>query len=299
MNKPNFLLLIVLVAFSGCQPKQEKQTLDELKESIAADFEANTGDYAIALKDLSNPENELYINEKETFHAASTMKTPVMIELFKQARAGKFSLSDSILVINEFKSIVDSSAYTMDIGVDSGEGLYSFIGKKLSIYDIMYEMITVSSNLATNILIEMVGAPNVMATMKSFGANDIQVLRGVEDQKAYDLGMNNTTTAKDLAIVMEMIATDKAGTSDDCAVMIDILKDQKFNEIIPAYLPEDVTVAHKTGSITRLHHDSGIVYLPDGRKYVLVLLSKNLNTIDEGTEVLARVSEKVYNYLNQ
>jgi beta-lactamase class A len=300
MKKPSIQLLLALViTLAACQPSSKKQTLDELKQSIAADFEANTGDYAIAFKDLSNPENELYINEKETFHAASTMKTPVMIELFNQARAGKFSLSDSILVINEFKSIVDSSAYVMDIGVDSGEGLYSFIGKKLTLYDIMYEMITVSSNLATNILIEMVGAPNVMATMKSFGANDIQVLRGVEDQKAYDLGMNNTTTAKDLAIVMEMIATDKAGTAEDCAAMIDILKDQKFNEIIPAYLPEDVTVAHKTGSISRLHHDSGIVYLPDGRKYVLVLLSKNLNTIDEGTEVLARVSEKVYNYLNQ
>jgi beta-lactamase class A len=135
--------------------------------------------------------------------------------------------------------------------------------------------------------------------MKSFGANDIRVLRGVEDQKAYELGMNNTTTAGDLAIVMEAIATDKAGTPEDCAAMIKILKDQQFNEIIPAYLPDSVSVAHKTGSIAKLHHDSGIVYLPDGRKYVLVLLSGNLNTIEEGTEVLARVSEKVYKYLNQ
>ncbi|MEQ8687963.1 MAG: serine hydrolase [Imperialibacter sp.] len=299
MKKPTYLIFALTLTLAACQPSSKKQTLNELKQSIEADFEANTGDYAIAFKDLSNPDNQLYINEKEAFHAASTMKTPVMIELFKQARAGKFSLSDSILVVNEFKSIVDSSAYTMDIGEDSGEGLYSFIGQKLTIYDLTYEMITVSSNLATNILIELVGAPNVMTTMKSFGANDIQVLRGVEDQKAYELGMNNTTTAKELAIVMEMIATNKAGTPEDCAAMIRILEEQRFNEIIPAYLPDSVVVAHKTGSITKLHHDSGIVYLPDGRKYVLVLLSKNLNTIEEGTEVLARVSEKIYSNLNQ
>lgn len=296
MYRP-FALLAVL-AFA-CQPTAKKQPLDELRQSIAADFEANTGDYALAFVDLSNPTNQVFINESETFHAASTMKTPVMIEIFKQARAGKFNLTDSIPVINEFKSIVDSSAYAMDINVDSGEALYEKIGQQATIYDLTYEMITVSSNLATNILIELVGAVNVMATMKSFGANDIQVLRGVEDGKAYELGLNNTTTAKDLAIVMEMIATNKAGTPEDCAAMVKILGDQRFNEIIPAYLPKDVVVAHKTGSITRLHHDSGIVYLPDGRKYVLVLLSKNLNTIEEGTEVLARVSEKVYKYVTQ
>lgn len=299
MKRTTYLLFALFIALAACQPTAKKQTLAELQESIAADFEANTGDYAIAFKELGNPDNELYINEKETFHAASTMKTPVMIELFKQARAGKFNMSDSIRVLNEFKSIVDSTSYTMDIGEDSGEALYGKIGQQSTIYDLTYEMITVSSNLATNILIEVVGAPNVMATVKSFGANDIQVLRGVEDQKAYDLGLNNTTTAKDLAIIMEMIATDKAGTAEDCAAMISILKAQKFNEIIPAYLPDSVSVAHKTGSITKLHHDSGIVYLPDGRKYVLVLLSKNLNTIDEGTEVLARVSEKVYNFMIQ
>lgn len=299
MKRPIFLQLVLFITLVACQPTAKKQTLAELRQSIAADFEANTGDYAIAFKELGNPENELYINEKETFHAASTMKTPVMIELFKQARAGKFSMSDSIPVLNEFKSIVDSSLYSMDIGEDSGEALYTKIGQHATLYDLTYEMITVSSNLATNILIEVVGAPNVMATMKAFGANDIQVLRGVEDQKAYDLGLNNTTTAKDLAIIMEMIATDKAGTPEDCAAMVSILKAQKFNEIIPAYLPDSVSVAHKTGSITKLHHDSGIVYLPDGRKYVLVLLSKNLNTIDEGTEVLARVSEKVYNFMIQ
>ncbi len=294
-----FLLYGVLLFASACTTPQKKFSLYDLKESIAADFELGNGTFAIAFKDLSNPANTIYINEDEVFHAASTMKTPVMIELFKQAREGKFSLDDSIAVRNEFKSIVDSSAYAMDISDDSGEALYSMIDKNSTIYHLMYEMITVSSNLATNILIELVGAPNVMATMQSMGANSIQVLRGVEDQKAYDLGLNNTTTARDLAIIMEKIATNEAGAPEDCAEMVKILKDQQFNDVIPAYLPKDVEVAHKTGWITGVHHDSAIVYLPDGRRYVLVLLSRNMKDMDKGTEMLARVSEKVYRFVTQ
>jgi beta-lactamase class A len=79
-------------------------------------------------------------------------------------------------------------------------------------------------------------------------------------------------------------------------VMIDILLDQRFNDIIPAKLPKEVKVAHKTGSITGVRHDSGIVFLPDGRKYILVLLSKDLQDADAGIEAMANVSEMIYNY---
>ena len=160
-------------------------------------------------------------------------------------------------------------------------------------------MITVSSNLATNVLIELVDAKNVTATMRDLGANKIEVLRGVEDQKAYDLGLSNTTTARDLTIIMKAIATYKAGTEADCKDMIAILKDQQFNEIIPHDLPKDVVVAHKTGLITGVHHDTGIVYLPDGRTYVLVLLSKNLEDFDKGTQQLAGISKTIYEYMTE
>ena len=299
MSATSKLLLAALLLTGACTPSSKNLSLYDLKQSIENDFRSSQGSFAIAFKDLDNPANTVYINETEVFHAASTMKTPVMIELFKQAREGKFSLTDSIPVKNEFRSIVDSSLYAMEIGDDSGESLYTMIGKNATINSLMYDMITVSSNLATNILIQVVGAPKVMTTMKSFGANDIQVLRGVEDQKAFDLGMNNTTTAKDLAIIMEKIALNEAGTPEDCAEMVRILKNQQFNDLIPLYLPEDVEVAHKTGWITGVHHDSAIVYLPGGRKYVLVLLSKNMDDMEKGTEMLARVSDRVYQFVTQ
>ena len=96
---------------------------------------------------------------------------------------------------------------------------------------------------------------------------------------------------------MKAIANNTAGTPEDCAAMIDILKEQQFNDMIPRYLPEDVSVAHKTGFISGIHHDAAIVYLPDDRAYVLVLLSKNLKDFDKGTEQLAEISKTVHDYM--
>ena len=158
-------------------------------------------------------------------------------------------------------------------------------------------MITVSSNLATNILIDLVDAKNVMKTMHQIGANDIKVLRGVEDMKAFDLGMNNTTTAYDLMLIFKAIANHEILSDTSCVDMIDILMHQKFNERIPANLPEDVKVAHKTGSITGVGHDSGIIYLPDGRKYILVLLSKNVEDSDAVIKLQAQISKMIYKYV--
>jgi len=292
----NLLACFIVICFLfSCKEKVSK--MEVLQNTLQAQLDSIQGDVAVAFYNLSDPQDSLFINAEEEFHAASTMKVPVMIELFKQQREGKIDLEDSILLKNEFKSIVDSSLYSMDIGVDSDDVIYKKIGTTIALKDLMYPMITVSSNLATNVLIELVGAKNVTATMRGLGADNIEVLRGVEDQKAYDLGLSNSTTAKDLMMIMGAIAENTAGTKADCEKMIDILKRQEFNDIIPLYLPKDVIVAHKTGSITGVHHDAGIVYLPDGRSYVLVLLSKNLQDFDAGTEQLAGISKTVYEYM--
>jgi len=220
-----------------------------------------------------------------------------MIEVFKQADEGKFSLSDSIRVINEFRSIVDSSAYKMDIGEDSEGQLYNMIGQKRTIRALINDMITQSSNLATNILIEKVGAQNVTQTMRSYGADSIRVLRGVEDIKAFDRGLSNETNALDLMIIFEKLGTGEAVSPEASQQMIDILKQQKFNEMIPARLPDSVEVAHKTGWITGVHHDSGLILLPDGRKYVLVLLSKEMQNREKVTNMFADISYDIYNFV--
>lgn len=285
--------LVIILAVTSCD---KKQSPEELKKLITKEFSKQSGTFAVAFKDLTTGE-EVLINEHELFHAASTMKTPVMVEVYKQAAEGKFSLKDSILIKNEFKSIVDSSLYSLNVTDDSDTLIYNHIGEKRTVYDLMYDMIIVSSNLATNLIIELVDAKNVTNTLRSIGANDIQVLRGVEDSKAFEAGMNNQVTAYDLMLLFEKIDKEELVNSEASMAMMDILLNQKFNDIIPANLPKEVKVAHKTGWITGVHHDSGIVFLPHGRKYVLVMLSKDLKDEDGGVKTMATVSKMIYDHV--
>ena len=268
------------------------------KQQLAREFSTVKGTFALAYKNLETGE-EILINEKENFHAASTMKTPVLIEVYKQAAAGKFSLDDSMKVHQHFKSIVDESEFMLDQESDSDQEIYKELGKTLSLRNLLYRMIIKSSNLATNMIIEKVGAKNVNQTMRELGAKDIMVLRGVEDIKAYEKKLNNTTTAYDQMLIYTALAKGEAVDKKASDEMINILFDQHFNEIIPAKLPADVKVAHKTGYITGIQHDAGIVYLPGGKKYVLVLLSKNLENKDEGIGMMANVSAMVYRYFSK
>ncbi|HEY4111324.1 serine hydrolase [Puia sp.] len=252
--------------------------------------------FAVAFRDLSSGVS-FFINEHERFHAASTMKTPVLIEAFKLIAGHQLSLSEPILIHLDFMSIADSSRFILDSTSDSERELYGLAGQRLPLRELLYKMITESSNLATNLVIERVGAQRVMATMREMGAREIQVLRGVEDTKAFERGMNNTTTAYDLMVLFNEIATGKAVDAASCEAMIAILKDQHFKESIGGRLPADVLVASKSGSITAVCHDSGIVFLPDGRKYVVVLLSKGIT--DEGVahDLLATVSRIIYDHV--
>ncbi|MVM31605.1 serine hydrolase [Spirosoma sp. HMF4905] len=292
------LLLICLSAAWLSLGAQSRLTLPELRQKIEQEFSKYPGVFAVAFRNVATGE-ELLIREREVFHAASTMKTPVMIEVYKQQAQGKLSLSDSILIKTEFKSIVDGSPYTLPVSSDSDSITYKQIGTKRTLASLVYDMITVSSNLATNLIIELVGAPNVLQTMRDLGAKDIQVRRGVEDSKAFAKGLNNSTTAYDLMLIFDKIATGQAVSPEASKAMIATLLDQKFNDAIPAKLPNDVKVAHKTGSITGVRHDSGIVLLPDGRKYVLVLLSKDIKDDKLTSGVMATVSEWIYRYVTQ
>lgn len=267
-----------------------------LKDRVTVRMSAVEGTMAMAFLDLATGEQVL-INEREMFHAASTMKTPVMVELFRKADAKAICLDDSIVVKNSFSSIVDGSPYRMDLGDDSDDSMYKIIGSRVTLRQLMYQMITVSSNLATNILIEVANAGNVTATMRALGADSIQVLRGVEDGKAFTAGLNNRTNAFDLMVVFKALYEGKAASQTACDEMINILSDQKFRELIPSQLPADVRVAHKTGSITGVEHDGGIITLPDGRRYILVVLSKDLKDREQGRKAIGDISRMVYDHV--
>ncbi len=264
--------------------------LDLFLKNLSDTLHAELG---VAFRDLSSG-LEYSFNPNLTMHAASTMKVPVMIEVFRQAEQGKLSLTDSVLVKNQFASIVDGSPYSLALADDSDEVIYKAIGHKLTIRQLVEDMITVSSNLATNLLIELVGAKNVMNTLHELGVYNMLVLRGVEDGKAYQVGLNNRTDAQSLMQIMAAIAEIRAASPASCREMIELLKAQKFRENIPAGLPSEVVVANKTGSITAIDHDAAILYPPERGPCVLVVLTRGIAEHERAHRTIAAITQRIY-----
>ena len=265
-----------------------------LEAALRALILESGAEVAVAFRTLDG-RSQVLIDPDKPFHAASTMKVPVMIELFRQARAGTVALDEPLAVRNEFRSIVDGSTYKLSEGDDSDKAIYAAVGKTLTLEQLNEAMITVSSNFATNLLIEKLGVEKIRATVTTLGADGMQVLRGVEDQKAFDKGLNNSTTARGLMVLFDRLGHGRAVDAKSDAAMIDVLKRQKFNDAIPAGLPAGrtrVEVAHKTGNITRIHHDAAIVYAK--RPYVLVILVRGIQEQKVSAALMEQISRKVY-----
>jgi len=236
----------------------------------------------------------IFVNPDSVFHAASTMKVPVMIEYFRALDQGRIRRDEELLLDTVFKSIVDGSPYALDAGVDSDSSVFKRVGQRVPLRWLVERMIVRSSNLATNALIERLDAKRVDATAKSLGANHTKVLRGVEDGKAFQQGLNNQVSARDLATLMDAIESGKAASTASCREMVDILVRQEFREEIPAGLPSGTRVAHKTGWITGVTHDAAIVYPPGRKPYVLVVLTKGIRERPVAQKLIADISRLVW-----
>jgi beta-lactamase class A len=265
---------------------------DELKGLIEKSGASEVG---LAAHHLASGD-VILINPDVSFHPASTMKICVMLEVFRQARQGVFSLDDSILVKNEFASIVDGCSYSLSDEDDSEKDLYHRIGQTLPMRELVQRMITVSSNLATNILIERVTPERTTDFMCELGSVGLVVRRGVEDGKAFKLGLNNAATARGFMQVLIRLAKREVVSPDDSRNMIDILAQQKFNEMIPAQLPTDVRVAHKTGWTGEYHHDIGIVYPLKRNPFVVVILTKGFKKEEDADPFIGSLAKSIYDH---
>ncbi|MEO8633890.1 MAG: serine hydrolase [Gemmatimonadales bacterium] len=266
-----------------------------LAEALRARIARDTAEVSIAYYDPVRRDSVL-IDGLRRFHAASTMKVPVLVELSRRIRQEELHWDQRLRVENRFVSIVDGSPYQLDLADDSDSTLYARIGDEVSVAQLTRLMICRSSNLATNILISQLDPARVTLTAHEFGADSLLVLRGVEDGKAYERGLNNTTTATDLAVLMLAIAQGRAGGRSESDSMRQMLLDQEFNDGIPAGIPVGVPVAHKTGWITALLHDAAIVYPPGRGPYVLVVLTRGLPSEPEAARLIADLSAIAYRW---
>jgi beta-lactamase class A len=238
----------------------------------------------------------VFINPDSVFHAASTMKVPVMIEYFRRLDAKQLTKDQTLALDTVFKSIVDGSPYALNAGVDSDSSVFSRVGQQVPLRWLVERMIVRSSNLATNALIELLDAQKVQSTTVSLGAVNMKVRRGVEDGKAFQQGLNNQTTARDLATLLEAIETGKAASRASTREMVEILAKQEFNDEIPAGLPPGTKVAHKTGWITGVTHDAALVYPPNRKPYVLVVLTRGIRERQVAQRLIADLSRMAWEF---
>lgn len=235
-------------------------------------------------------------NADHYFHAASTMKLAVLLGVFRQLDRGELALYAPVHVRNRFTSIVNREPFMLNLGSDADPDVYGHLGKTLTVRELAYWMITKSSNLATNLLVDVVGIETIQHALDDLEIDGVRVLRGVEDQAAFDAGLNNEVTANGLLKMLRVIAEGKAYSEGASKEMLAIMLDQQFRSGIPAGLPKAARVAHKTGNISTVHHDAGIVFLEGRKPYVLVILTQFSAEKARGTAV-ADVSRDIYNTL--
>ncbi len=281
--------LLLFAALTASHMSLAQSALTDTLESIIRREPGAT--VAVALRDAATC-TEVNLRADSVFHAASTMKIPVMIEAYRRVTEKTLSLEATLTVENSFRSIVDRSLYSIED--DSDDAIYERLGQKMTFGELLHQMMTVSSNLATNLLIDHLGADAIQRTVDHLGAEGMRVLRGVEDLKAYERGLNNRTTARALADLLEHLRAGTAVSSAADSAMVATMMRSQFDEMIPAGLPPAVKVANKTGWITRIHHDASIVYPPETPAYVLVILTSGIEDHARSAALGARLAQAVH-----
>ena len=277
---------------------EERAGGEGLAERVAEIARAAGAECAgVAFHDYRTDE-EWALHGDEWFHAASTIKVPVLVGVFAAIEKGDLTLESRVHVRNQFRSVVDGALFRIDEGRDANSEVYAQIGKTMKIGELARHMIVTSSNLATNLLLDVVGLERVRSKLAELGVDGVDLQRGVEDERAYEAGIINRVTANGLVKVLRLIEERKALAREVCDAMLDILQAQEFRSGIPAGLPDDARVANKTGEISTVAHDTGLVYLPDREPYAVTILTRwDADRTSGRRDTLARISRAVYEHL--
>ncbi len=292
------LLLALGATASGCTRPEAGVSAGtdpaRLEASLRRTIAESGAEVGLYYRSLAPGGDSVTIDADTRMHAASTMKVPVMMRIFLDDQEGVRSLDSEIEITRTFHSIVDGSTFELPEDSDSDTTFYGRVGEAVPVRELLERMITWSSNLATNILIEQVDPKRVTAMLREMGADSMEVLRGVEDLKAFEAGRSNTTTARDLGVVMAAVQGSARFTERSREAMLAILERQHFRENIPAGLPEGTRVANKTGWITAHNHDAAVVFPPDAPPYVLTVMVRGIDDQAVAAALVADLSRQVW-----
>ena len=259
--------------------------------------DAGTSAVAVAAYDFEH-HTAWGVNSDRWFHAASTIKVPVLLGVFDAIEQGRFEPYSRVHVRNRFLSVTDGTPFRVQSNRDANAEVHAALGRTMMIQELAEHMIVTSSNLATNLLIDIVGLEPIQRTLERLHLRGIDLQRGVEDEAAWEAGINNRVTAEGLAFSLRLIEERKAISERASDLMLEILHKQRFRSGIPAGLPEEARVANKTGEMSTVAHDAGIVYLDGRAPYVVVILTEWENGGERRQAAIARVSRAIYDYMS-
>ncbi len=269
------------------------------KQIEAIEKESGATALSVALHDAETG-FELHYNAERWYHAASTIKVPILLGVFAAIDRGDLLPHSRVHVRNRFLSVVEGVPFRVESGRDANSAVHGAIGKMMRVDELAYHMITTSSNLATNLLLGVIGPESVNETLRELDLDDgLELRRGVEDELAFEHQINNRVTADGLLRVLVMLAEGKAFSPALSRRMMDILHGQEFNQGIPARLPKGARVAHKTGEISTIAHDAGVIYLPKRKPYALVVLTEWDVSTTGRSRTIAAISHSIYEFLTR
>lgn len=284
-------------ALNRDRPSSVSSQLDAIRHHIQAAV-AKSGAQAIAVA-MHDTESgaELHHESARWFHAASTIKVAILLAVFGEIHRGRLAPQSRLHVRNRFLSAYDGSPFRVLADRDADADVHEAIGKTMRVSELALHMIATSSNLATNLLLDLIGLESVQRTIDQFGLTGLDIRRGVEDEKAFQHGIVNRVTAQGLVSLLRLIAEERAFTPALSRQMLDILHQQEFKKGIPARLPREVRVAHKTGDISTVAHDAGVVYAPGAKPYVLAILTEWKPDSSGRSATIAAISHDIYTQL--
>ncbi|MFA5361677.1 MAG: serine hydrolase [Candidatus Omnitrophota bacterium] len=263
--------------------RKKKAAWDDLGQSVRKTVSGYNGSMGLVLKDLSTGWT-IEINKDMPFPSASLVKIPVMAAVFLAGESGKVDMNGVVTLQNRYKTGGSGSLKNMPAG------------KRFTVGDLVAIMITESDNTAANILIDLLGFEYLNPAFRYLGLENTDIKRKMMDFSGRKKGVENFTTAADQAQLLENIYRKKllnGRISDRC---LDILKQQKMHDRIPARLPRGIEIAHKTGLEQGVCHDAGIVFTPQGDFLICALIKHNDKISRPAKRMISRIALDAYNY---
>src|SRR4051812_12174337 len=271
-----------------------QEALDRVSERLARlERDSRARALAVAVHDTETGATLNYAADR-WFHAASTIKVAILAGVYAAIHEGRWPPHARLHIRNRFFSAADGSLFRVTAERDANAEVHGAIGKMMRIRELAHHMITTSSNLATNLLLDLVGVETVQGVLEHYQIDGIDFRRGVEDERAFAAGISNRVTARGLVSLLRVIEEEKVFSPELSREMLDILHQQEFKNGIPGRLPREVRVAHKTGDISTVAHDAGIVYPRERRPYIVAILTEWEPDIARRSATIATISHEIY-----